>query len=85
MLRDPSTFYSNWIKIPQCLLSKKCSFTVYEDCTVSRHCSRVSDKPISFELSIGNAGNSLDGEHLSGKVDHVDTHAHEDDGKEGRD
>jgi hypothetical protein len=44
----------------------------------------VSDKPISFELSIGNAGNSLDGEHLSGKVDHVDTHAHEDDGKENK-
>ena len=41
----------------------------------------MSDKPLSFELSIGNAGNSLDGEHLSGKVDHVDTHAHEEDGK----
>ena len=42
---------------------------------------RVSDKPISFELSIGNAGNSLDGEHLTGKLEHVDTHGHEDDGE----
>ena len=25
-------------------------------------CSRLADKPVSFEISLGNAGNSLDGQ-----------------------
>ena len=32
----------------------------------------MADKPISFEISMGNAGNSLDGELVSGKHEEDD-------------
>lgn len=42
---------------------------------------RMSDKGIQFELSMGNAGNTLDGQVQSAKADETDASVREDLGK----
>ena len=42
---------------------------------------RMSDKGIQFELSMGNAGNTLDGQIQSAKADETDASVREDLGK----
>ena len=42
---------------------------------------RVTDRPISLEISFGNAGNSLDGELVTGRVDETDSAVNDDERK----
>ena len=41
---------------------------------------RFADKPISFEISMGNSGNTLDGQLAHQVIEPDDSHDHEDEG-----